>query len=83
MTFGLQAKPTEAVFTLRDPTEVQTFLSKLISWGHTPANAWHQKQSCIGWVLDPSTGAHLVNGYLEGSDPHADTGMPSGASLCL
>ncbi|CAL8462723.1 g2256 [Coccomyxa elongata] len=59
-----KAKPTEAVYTLRDPTEVQAFLSKIISWGHTPANAWHQKQSCTGWAMDPSVGPPLTNGYL-------------------
>jgi hypothetical protein len=64
----LQAKPTEAVYTLKDPTEVQTFLSKIIAWGHTPANAWHVKQSCTGWALDPSLVAHRVNGYLTPSD---------------
>ena len=63
-----QAKPTEAIYTLKDPAEVQAFLSKIISWGHTPANAWHQKQSCTGWALDPSVGPPLTNGYLSLND---------------
>lgn len=58
----MQAKPTEAVYTLRDPHEVLAFLSKLIGWGRTPSNAWHQAESCIGWALDLSSSA--ANGYL-------------------
>ncbi len=64
----VQAKPTEAVYTLRDPTEVQMFLSRIIAWGHTPANAWHRKQSCTGWALDPSLETPRSNGYLTPSD---------------
>ena len=45
-------KPTDASYTLRDPHEVLTFLTKLVEWGNTEANAWHQKESCIGWALN-------------------------------
>jgi hypothetical protein len=54
------------VYTLRDPHEVQTFLSKLIEWGATPSNAWHKAESCIGWVLDATPCS--PNGYLSPSE---------------
>ena len=69
----LQVKPTDAQYTLRDPQEVLTFLSKLVDWGQTDANAWHQTESCIGWALNTApvvptaqngthAEAHHVNG---------------------
>jgi hypothetical protein len=45
---GLQAKPTDAKYTLRDPAEVMVFLQRLVEWGLTPDNAWHTARSCNG-----------------------------------
>jgi hypothetical protein len=42
---GLQAKPTDAKYTLRDPAEVMVCL---VAWGLTPDNAWHTARSCNG-----------------------------------
>ena len=50
----LQAKPTDAKFTLKDPSEVMAFLTRLVQWGNTHDNAWHAKQSCTGWALKAS-----------------------------
>lgn len=47
----LQAKPTDARFTLRDPLEVMTFLERLVSWGSSSANGWHAARGCNGWKL--------------------------------
>lgn len=46
-----RAKPTAAKFTLRDPTEVMTFLERLVAWGSTSDNAWHAARGCIGWKM--------------------------------
>jgi hypothetical protein len=48
MLRGLQAKPTDAKYTLRDPAEVMVFLQRLVAWGLTPDNAWHTARSCNG-----------------------------------
>ena len=78
----LQVKPTEAQYTLRDPQEVLIFLSKLVDWGQTGANAWHQTQSCIGWALNTApvvpaapNGAHAEAHHLSGNgrDCHAQS----------
>ena len=60
----LQAKPTAAVYSLRDPNEVMAFLDKLVSWGRSPSNAWLQNPSCNGWSLQhksPATPAQQVS----------------------
>lgn len=69
----LQVKPTEASYTLRDPHEVLTFLTRLVEWGQSPANAWHQRQSCIGWALNtsPSTPSCSQNG-IHVDEPQAN-----------
>ena len=71
---ALQVKPTEAQYTLRDPQEVLTFLSKLVEWGQTDANAWHQTESCIGWALNTApvmpaaqNGTHAEAHHLSGN----------------
>ena len=48
----LQVKPTEAVYTLRDPVEVMSFLDNLVAWGRTEDNAWHTARCCNGWRLN-------------------------------
>ena len=48
----MQVKPTEAVYTLRDPVEVMSFLDNLVAWGRTEDNAWHKVRSCNGWRLN-------------------------------
>lgn len=50
----LQAKPTDARFTLSDSSEVMSFLRQLVTWGKTSENGWHAKQSCTGWALRAS-----------------------------
>ena len=50
----MQAKPTAACHTLRDPAEVMAFLGRLVEWGHSQANCWHSHGSCVGWALNPS-----------------------------
>ena len=52
----LQAKPTDARYTLRDPAQVMTFLQRLVAWGLTPANAWHTARSCNGEPPAPKMG---------------------------
>ncbi|KAL4424174.1 hypothetical protein ABPG75_001475 [Micractinium tetrahymenae] len=47
-------KPTEAFWTLRDPTDVAAFLNRLVAWGQTAANRWHTVGSCAGWAICPS-----------------------------
>lgn len=47
----MQAKETDAKYTLTDPTEVMAFLTRLVEWGATPENAWHTHHSCTGWSL--------------------------------
>lgn len=50
----MQAKPTAATYTLRDPVAVSQFLSQLVAWGHTSANDWQSCGGCNGWDLDRS-----------------------------
>lgn len=57
-----RAKPTAAKFTLRDPTEVMTFLERLVSWGSTSDNAWHAARGCIGWKMTAAR-ATTGNGF--------------------
>lgn len=40
------------MYTLRDPLEVMTFLTRLVDWGATEDNAWHKVKACIGWKLN-------------------------------
>eukprot|EP01025_Chloroclados_australasicus_P035794 TRINITY_DN3641_c1_g1_i2.p3 TRINITY_DN3641_c1_g1~~TRINITY_DN3641_c1_g1_i2.p3 ORF type:complete len:283 (-),score=33.72 TRINITY_DN3641_c1_g1_i2:2541-3290(-) len=46
-----KAKPTAARYTLNDPSEVQSFLQRLVEWGQTSDNAWIQVRSCNGWRI--------------------------------
>lgn len=46
-----QIKPTDACYTLQDPSEVMAFLDRLVGWGGTHANVWHAKKACLGWKL--------------------------------
>lgn len=73
----MQVKPTEASYTLRDPQEVLTFLTKLVEWGRTEENAWHQEESCIGWALDTApvmsetqNGGHAEAAQANGNGAH-------------
>ncbi len=63
----LQAKPTAAAYSLRDPNDVMAFLDKLVSWGRSPSNAWLQNPSCNGWSLQlksPATPAQQVSAAI-------------------
>mmetsp|Transcript_29655 Transcript_29655/g.65637 ORF Transcript_29655/g.65637 Transcript_29655/m.65637 type:complete len:452 (-) Transcript_29655:763-2118(-) len=42
-------KDTAACYTVRDPTEVMLFLQRLVLWGDTADNGWHDKGCCSGW----------------------------------
>lgn len=44
-----KVKPTDAVYTVKDPSEVQQFLSQLIQWGASSNNGWHTSKACLGW----------------------------------
>lgn len=44
-----KVKPTEAVFTVKDPSEVQQFLLQVVQWGTTASNGWYRSPSCNGW----------------------------------
>ncbi len=68
----LQVKPTEASYTLRDPHEVLTFLTKLVEWGQTSANAWHQNESCIGWALNTGPIMPCSQNGTHAAAPHAN-----------
>ncbi len=65
-------KPTEASYTLRDPHEVLTFLTKLVEWGQTDTNAWHQKESCLGWALNTAPITPCYQNGTHASEPHAN-----------
>jgi hypothetical protein len=72
--FQLQVKPTEASYTLRDPQEVLRFLTKLVEWGRTEENGWHQKECCIGWALDtvPVMSETQNGGHVEAAQAKGD-----------
>lgn len=59
-----KAKPTDAVFTVRDPAEVQQFLSQLVEYGRSAGNGWHARGSCKGWApaAQPQAGAPRAAG---------------------
>lgn len=44
-----KVKPTAAAYTLRDPAEVQRFLSLLVEWGKGSGNGWFRNPTCLGW----------------------------------
>ena len=46
-----RTKVTAGRWTLRDPYEVAEFLNKLVAWGTTDANLWHEYIGCKGWRL--------------------------------
>ena len=48
----VQVKPTAAVYRVRDPLEVMSFLTSLVEWGRSADNAWHQTKGCSGWRLN-------------------------------
>lgn len=50
-----QVKPTAAVYRVRDPLEVMSFLTSLVEWGRSEDNAWHQAKCCSGWRLNPNS----------------------------
>ena len=50
-----KVKDTAGKWTLRDPSEVAAFLYRLVGWGHTNSNKWHQKSTCNGWCLITET----------------------------
>lgn len=74
----VQAKPTDAKFTLSDPSEVMTFLEQLVHWGSTADNAWHQAQSCTGWALKPERASSQSNSPK--APPPAATSADAAAS---
>ena len=49
----MQVKPTAAVYRVKDPVEVMSFLTSLVEWGRSQENAWHHAKGCSGWRLNP------------------------------
>lgn len=50
-----KAKPTSGIWTCRDPQEVAELLQKLVKFGCSGSNSWHQRQSCKGWQIVSTT----------------------------
>lgn len=50
-----KCKSTSGKWTLKDPAEVASFLYRLVGWGHTSANRWHEQSKCNGWHLIAET----------------------------
>lgn len=50
-----KCKSTAGKWTLKDPAEVASFLYRLVGWGHTSANRWHEQSKCNGWHLIAET----------------------------
>ena len=46
-----KVKDTAGRWTLRDPFEVAMFLQRLVAWGQTGANRWHESGGCVGWQM--------------------------------
>ena len=63
-------KDTAGRWTLKDPSEVAAFLYRLVAWGHTSSNRWHQKGSCNGW--------HLIAGETSSTPRAEDCAVVSG-----
>ena len=77
----MQAKPTAATYTLRDPVAVSQFLSQLVAWGHTSANDWQSCGGCNGWELDKSAAAPprpIPRSPFRGTDHKPSNGLPDG-----
>ena len=75
-------KPTDACYTLQDPSEVMAFLDRLVLWGGTHSNVWHAKKACLGWKLRGSCAATDE----PQSQPRVAANTPSGrlpAAACL
>ena len=49
-----------------------TFLTKLVAWGQTEANVWHQKESCIGWALNTAPIKPCSQNGIHGAATHAN-----------
>jgi len=52
-------KDTDSLWTLKGPPEVATFLHRLVMWGKTEGNRWHEVGGCTGWKL---TGPPMMTG---------------------
>lgn len=50
-------KETAASWCLAGPDMVLTFLERLVQWGRTPANLWHEVRACSGWHIGDNAGA--------------------------
>lgn len=87
-------KPTDACYTLQDPSEVMAFLDRLVRWGATDANVWHVAKSCLGWklraaperrpeaqpcALAAASGRLPAAGGLAGSGPGSTAGQAGAA----
>lgn len=56
-----RVKETEGRWTLRDPREVAMFLQRLVAWGQTAANRWHESGGCAGWQMAESIRRKAAN----------------------
>lgn len=74
-----KVKATEATYTLRDPSAVQEFLSRMVEWGSSQQNKWHSEQKCNGWQLHHAASARSL-GALSQQQPQqqpARVSLPS------
>lgn len=46
-----KVKETKSLFTVQDPGEVRTLLTRLINYGRSEANEWQRRLECIGWKI--------------------------------
>ena len=75
----MQVKPTAAVYRVRDPLEVMSFLTSLVDWGRSEENAWHQAKGCSGWQLNPNTASISHSIQLAQNDTASCSSQASGS----
>lgn len=60
-----KVKPTEASYTLSDPSEVGQFLEALVEWGEGAWNKWHEAPECVGWRARAQTDTQTSSGVSD------------------
>ena len=78
-----KCKSTSGRWTLKDPAEVASFLYRLVGWGHTSANRWHEQSTCNGWhLIAESTpqgkSAAVMSAFGSGFDGNSGAGKGRG-----
>eukprot|EP00887_Chlorella_sp_A99_P006904 scaffold2.g6904.t1 len=64
-----RVKPTAGRWTLREPAEVAAFLNRLVVWGQSDANQWHEVRSCAGWSIATPQGSCCTLQHQPGQSP--------------